>query len=62
MKFNDKQTPTPQQQVLPEKPSPKTLVIQNRLTVEDNDEDPISTEGYLPEIYFSLKSDNPADW
>jgi hypothetical protein len=30
--------------------------------LEENDEDPLLKEGYLPEIYFSLKSDNPADW
>ena len=29
---------------------------------EESDEDPLLKEGYLPEIYFSLKSDNPADW
>ena len=25
-------------------------------------EDDLLTEGYLPEIYFQLKSDNPSDW
>jgi hypothetical protein len=29
---------------------------------EESDDDPLLKEGYLPEIYFSLKSDNPADW
>lgn len=28
----------------------------------DNDDDLLLKEGYLPEIYFSLRSDNPADW
>lgn len=28
----------------------------------DNDDDLLMKEGYLPEIYFSLRSDNPADW
>ena len=30
--------------------------------IEESDDDPLLKEGYLPEIYFSLKSDNPADW
>ena len=38
------------------------LGTQNKPETDDNEEDPVSTEGYLPEIYFSLKSDNPADW
>jgi hypothetical protein len=29
---------------------------------EESEDDPLLKEGYLPEIYFSLKSDNPADW
>jgi hypothetical protein len=36
--------------------------IQPSSPAEESDEDPLSKEGYLPEIYFSLKSDNPADW
>ena len=57
MKWNDKQTPTPQRPQLPEQPQPN-----NKVVIEENEEDPMLTEGYLPEIYFSLKSDNPADW
>jgi len=29
---------------------------------DESDDDPLLKEGYLPEIYFTLKSDNPADW
>jgi hypothetical protein len=29
---------------------------------QDIDDDILMKEGYLPEIYFSLRSDNPADW
>jgi hypothetical protein len=29
---------------------------------QDYDDDLLIKEGYLPEIYFSLRSDNPADW
>lgn len=36
--------------------------LQQQPAPDDNEDDPISTEGYLPEIYFSLKSENPADW
>jgi hypothetical protein len=35
---------------------------QSSSVAEESDEDPLLKEGYLPEIYFSLKSDNPADW
>ena len=41
---------------------PGNLGTQNKPATDDNEEDPVLTEGYLPEIYFSLKSDNPADW
>ena len=36
--------------------------LQPSLPSEESDDDPLLKEGYLPEIYFSLKSDNPADW
>jgi hypothetical protein len=29
---------------------------------EDSEEELFLQLGYLPEIYFSLKSDNPAEW
>lgn len=35
---------------------------QNVTTQEENEDDVLSKEGYLAEIYFSLKSNNPADW
>ena len=28
----------------------------------DEYDDDLMNEGYLPEIYFSLRSDNPAEW
>lgn len=39
-----------------------TPAKQNTPAAEDNEDDPLLKEGYLPEIYFTLKSDNPADW
>lgn len=62
MKFIDKQTPTTQPDLQQEARSSIKPFAQNRLVADDNEEDPISTEGYLPEIYFSLRSENPADW
>lgn len=68
MKFNDKQTPLPPQSgQLPAGPAqneaqPVKQVIYSQPAADDDEEDPVRTEGYLPEIYFSLKSDNPADW
>jgi hypothetical protein len=62
MKWNDQSTPTPQSNLPKEKISPDNRFIQNRSIPEDIDEDPMLTEGYLPEIYFTLKSEDPADW
>ncbi len=66
--MNEKQTPKPplngqQQTHAPgEKMLPGNLGTQKKPATDDNEEDPALTEGYLPEIYFSLKSENPADW
>ena len=68
MKFNEKQPQLPpQSSQLPVGPAqneaiPAKQVIPGRPATEDSEDDPIQTEGYLPEIYFSLKSENPADW
>lgn len=34
---------------------------QQTVIVDEYDDD-LMNEGYLPEIYFSLRSDNPAEW
>ena len=34
----------------------------NEVTKSESEDDPAKNEWYLREIYFSLKSDNPADW
>ena len=62
MNWNDKLTPTPAKNLPQEKNSTENRLLQTGVTPEDNEEDQMLTEGYLPEIYFTLKSDNPADW
>ena len=42
-------------------PSKNNSTTQPVVQAEEYDDD-LMKEGYLPEIYFSLKSDNPADW
>ena len=53
---NANQKSQPQQRVI------SNVNKQSSSPSEESDEDPLLKEGYLPEIYFSLKSDNPADW
>lgn len=68
MQFHEKQTPLPLTSGQSKTHEPEGKILpgnwgtQNKPVTDDNEDDPVSTEGYLPEIYFSLKSENPADW
>jgi hypothetical protein len=48
------------QDLLSHQPFTNTTTQQAGIT--DDYDDDLMKEGYLPEIYFSLKSDNPAEW
>jgi len=52
---------SPQQTNPSFQPSKNNSTAQPVVQADEYDDDLIN-EGYLPEIYFSLKSDNPADW
>lgn len=64
MQLNEKQTPQPQPdgRLQPHRIPDKQFPLQQQAGADDNEDDPVLSEGYLPEIYFSLKSENPADW
>lgn len=68
MQFHEQQTPQPptggqlKTHAPGEKMLPGNLGTPKKPAIDDDEEDPVLTEGYLPEIYFSLKSENPADW
>ena len=41
---------------------PSVSSSKQQIVIVDEYDDDLMSEGYLPEIYFSLRSDNPAEW